>query len=647
MANRDAWHEIEDLELCGQALVARAQRHRNTSSPRRERACYLLSVYENLSIERFAASAYDSATGFTFDVNNPIDGETNTYEQTHNIGARIMDAIDAKMFALGKRKTDFVMSDGGWAVRSAGIQASRFIEGQMTEPQGMFPDMWQLWRHAARLAVNCTEAAMVFFWSDPSQGKIVAELDDTLNVWLETTGLPYDGYTSLGRITFWDPMKLALRFPEHAEEIRAAAVDANRVREWRELLSEDDDDDIDALRVPFIQGWRMKIAGGTEEGGLDGVECGAIPGTTLYRKTYDYDYPPCERFCPMPRLAGVWGRTILERAVGAIRRYSEILNSIDKAERVTPKGVLFYDPSVTDEQVLQKVKDVVPIPHTGPMDRVPIYKPVDPVTPIALELLELHKNAAYDLTGMNEAHATMNNIGKSMSGVAIRLVKQEVYEMFSALESELDRCVGPGTARQIMRCARELQKEGGFSAVWKGGQKGGWLQEIPASVFDILEDQTYRTAASPVNGDKNTPADRVATAQELMEVGVITGEAYASILQDYNTYGHAGNELTMVEESFIEKQINAWLHGDIDDAEKHYIAPEIWMDKNLSLTLKVGAAYLQARMDMIEDMADPVITRRLKLFKDFSSKLAANYQKRQMLAQQAQMGAPQQAAPAA
>lgn len=641
MATKDLWYEIEDEQQAGQAAVALAIKNRDTFSRRKRKAKFLTAHYDGEAVSDLSRTSYDGTQVFESEKDGEQDGDDGDDDrQTHNIGARIMDAIDAKIFALEKTKTQFVMSEGGWKVRSAGIKAARFIEGQQSEPQGMFRDLWAAWRHAARLAVTSTTASMIFFWSDPNQGKIVAELDDTLNVFTETTGLPYDGYSSIGRVTYWDPEKLAIRFPGHAKAIREAALSREQQAQWLTLYCEEDleDEDMNALRVPLIQAWRMRIGDPENGAGVEGVQIACIPNLTLERKPYPYDYPPCERFCPMPQLAGKWGRTILERAVPAIERYNQILNSCDSAERLTPKGVVFYDPTSSDPELLKQVKNVVLIPHTGPMDKKPIYEPPPPFHPIILQLLELHKNAAYDLTGMNEAHATMN-IGKGMSGVAIRLVKQEIYEMFSAIEDELQQCMGPGSARQIMRCARELQKQGGFTSVWKGGQKGGWLEEISADVFDILEEQTYRTSAQPVSGEQNTPANRVELAQELVQVGIITGEAWAQVLQDYNTFGHAGNDMTAAEEEFIEKQIDGWMYSDVEKAKARYIAPEIWMDKDLSMTLKTGAAYLRARMDMVNDMDDPEVTQRLSFFKNFMSQLATNQQKRAEMAAQAQAAA--------
>lgn len=636
---QDHWADIENEAEAGDALIAAAKKQLTGISARKRRACERLSQYEGLGIRRFEAVAYDVATPFDFIDESPEGDKTEPFDQTHNYGARVMDAIDAKIFSMKTTKTKFLVSGGGWKVKAAAVKAARFVEGVMQEQCGIFKDHWAAWRQGARLTSIATGAAMMFWWSDPSVRKIVAELDDTLNIWVETGGLPYDGYTAIGRITYWEPRKLAARFPAHREAILAAATNQTMISRWRELYSdEDDDDELDTqLRVPFIQGWRMQY-GDPENGGVKGVQLFAIPGLTLSRQDYDSPDPPCVRMCPMPQLAGVWGRTIFERCIQADRRYNEILNSVDCAERLHPKGSLTYDPTVTDPEALQKSlgkTDLLLLPHTGPMDRRPVYDPPAPFHPIILELLKVHKDAIFDLPGMNEAHATMA-LGKGLSGVAIRLIKQEVYEIFSPLEDEMEKCSGPESAKQIIRCARELQKHGGFTAKWKGGQKGGWLQEIGADVFDLLDDEAFRVEAQAVSGTTDTFADNIELAKELVQLGIITGEAYASILQTGYVHGATGSALSEAEEQFIDKQIDDWMYGDLDDARRRYMAPELWMDKDFALTLKVGAAYLHARMDMIQDMDDPEVTARLGFFKTFLSQLTANAQQRNMMAAQAQ-----------
>lgn len=631
------WADIENEHQAGLALTAAAKKRQTAISKRKRRACELLSEYEGLGIDRLDAIAYDSADYDAIDVSARPDSQPE-YRHTHNFGARVMDAIDAKIFALERTKVQFVVSDGGWSVKSAAVKAARFIEGQMAEPSGIFNSVWDAWRHGARLTSIATSACMMFFWSDPTQGKIVTELDDTLNVWVETGGLPYDGYSAIGRITYWEPRKLAARFPKFKTEIMQAAQDPKMLTRWRELYSDDEDDENDdELRVPFIQGWRMQY-GDPKAGGVAGVQICCIPDLVLDRRPYESTEPPCVRLCPMPQLAGLWGRTIFQRCVAADRRYNEILNSCDTTERLTPKGAIVYDPTASDEEQLKAVKDVVLIPHTGPMDRAPQYTAPAPFHPVVLELLKLHKDAVFDLPGMNEAHATMA-YGKSMSGVAIRLLKQEVYEIFAPFEDEFTRCVGPETAKQIIRCARELQKEGGFTSLWKGGDKGGWLQEIGADVFDILEKHAYRVEPAAVSGAVNTPADNVELAKELVQIGIISGEAYAQILQTYDVFGGTGNALSQAEERFIERQIDDWLYADLNTAKERYMAPEIWMDRDMAMTLKVGGAYLEARLDMVDDMADPEVTARLGLFKQFMSQLAANAKERDLMAAQAQAAA--------
>jgi hypothetical protein len=647
------WADIEPGEGddpwldAGNALCAKARKYQmGTTSLRKERANDLLSRYEGLNLDRFDVASYDAAQPFDYVDSKPNGDQGEPYRQTHNYGARVMDAIDAKIFSLERTKTKFVVSDGGWKVKAAAVKGARFVEGVMTEQCGIFKDMWECWRHGARLTTIATTACMMFFWADPKVNKIVAELDDTLNIWVETGGLPYDGYTAIGRVTYWEPRKLAARFPEHKAAILAAAADPKMLTRWRELYSEEDDElQDDQLRVPLVQGWRMQY-GDPEDGGVKGVQMCAIPGLVLERRDYDSPDPPCVRLCPMPQLAGNWGRTIFERCVAADQRYNEILNSVDNAERLHPKGSVTYDPTSTDPETLAHIKDVVHIPHTGPMDRRPIYDAPAPFHPVVLELLKVHKDAVFDLPGMNEAHATMA-LGKGLSGVAIRLLKQEVYEIFAPLEDDFTRCVGPETAKQIIRCAKELQKQGGFTARWKGGKKGGWLKEISADVFNLLDDEAFRIEPQAVSGTTDTLADNVELAKELVQLGIISGEAYAQIVQTGYVFGATGTKLSQVEEQLAERLIDDWMYEDLETARARYMAPEIWMDKDFGLTLTIGAAYLQARMDMINDMDDREVTERLGLFKTYMSQLAANAQQRQMMAAQAQAAQQGQMPPAA
>lgn len=646
---KEIWSEQEDPQMAAQVATAHAMKQRKLSQTRRQIAAAQVSAYEDLNLTSLDPAEYDIAAE-ELSSSEPGDETVEDYRQTHNLGARVMDAIDAKIFALDRVKTRIVVSDGGWQVKTAAVKGGRFIDGQMSEPSGIFKDLWELWRHAARLATIATGSSAVFFWSDRNQGKIVTELDDTLNMWLDTSGLPFDGFPSMGRVTFWDPEKLAVRFPDDKMQIYQAAGTWKTIME-QYMLHEDYDEETlqNDYRVPLVQSWKMRYAGGEAEGGIDGKYIAAIPGHCLDGEVKDWEYeePPCVIFNPMRQLVGKWGRTILQRSMPAIRRYNEILNSCDNSERLTQKRMLFYDPTVTDPSAIKIVHDNAFVPHTGSMQQLPQEMTPLPFNVEAAKfLLDLHKEAAYNLPGLNEAHATMD-LGKTMSGVALRLVKNEIYEIFSPLEDEITRCSGPESGKQIIRCAREIQSDGGgFTSTWKGGEDGGWLQEIGAEVFDVLEKHKYRAEAEAVSGTADTPADNAELAKELMETGIITGEAYAQILQTFNVFGHTGNELHQAEQRVVERMIDDWNYAPLEDARERTLDPELWMDRDGMMTLKVAAAYLNARADMIEDMGEKEVQERLQLFKDYLKKLEGNAQKRQELAAQAQaMAQPQQAAP--
>lgn len=628
MQRKQLWYTLGEEEG-GPSLVALAGKYRMQFTSRKTRAVNLLSLYEGLSLGRFSADAYDDAGPLELWGNDATDEDDSPVDVVWNVGASIMDSIDAKLFALDRIKTQFVVTDGGWEAKRAAIMASRFIEGQMSEPQGIFPNLWAMWRHAARLAETSTGAAAVFFWPDQEAGRIVAELDDTLNMFVETSGLPYDGITSIGRVTYWDPDKLAAKYPEHEQAIFSAAETPDH-----ELTPEDDTDapPEEVQRVPLVQGWRMKAPG------VKGMYCAAIPGATLEWEEYKCDEPPCVFYIPMRQLAGFWGRTRLERIVRPLQRLNEVLAAVDDAERLTPKGVVWYDPTTTDNTQLETVKNVVLIPHTGPMDRKPVYEPPAPFHPLQLELLKLHRDACFDLTGMSEAHVTASRERGLSSGVAIRLVQDQVYERFAPTEEEFSRCVGEASARQMIRCIKQM---GSFKSTWKSAEKGGFLAEIPSEVFNILDKYKYKAEPYAVSGNINTPADRVELAEKLMGSGVITGEAYAAILQHFDVPGQADAGIGKVEEQFVAKQVDLWLFGELKEMPKRYMGPEKWMQLEQRL-LQVGAAYLEAKMEMCGGLNDPEVIDRLGYFFRFISELEALIEQKKQ--REAELAATAQAA---
>lgn len=651
-APKDLWYQNDDSVRAGQLLAAQALKYKQAWGGRKSRATALLAIYEGLDVNRFDAAAYDSASPIEY--RDTVEGsdEELCYELVHNLGNSIMDAVDAKIFALERRKSTFVVSDGGWAAKRAAVQGGRFCEGQKNEQQGVFRDLWAAWRHGARLAVNATGACAMFFWSDPDEGKIVAELDDTLNMFVETSGLAYDGYSSIGRITYWDPDKLAAKFPDHAEQIYAAAQKVDMMVLWNEH-EVDNDHDLEPDRVPLIQAWRMKQGGGSKDGGVDGRYLACLPTGLVLNpepedQEYDYHEPPCVIFMPYRSLAGKWGRTLLERISKPLQHMNQVICAVDDAVSRTPVKNFYYDPTTVDPEVVKNLKNTNPIQCTGPRDRWPVEEAPMPFHPMLLDWIKFHRDACFDLSGMSEAQTTASREKGLSSGVAIRLVQNQTYERFAPLEDEYSRCVGPETDKQIIRCAREIAKEaGGFKSTWRGGEKGGFLREIDADVFEILEKYKYKIEAEPTSGSQNTPADRVQLAEELMQAGIITGEAYANILQTFDTYGETGSELTQTEERFLYKQIDCWLYDDLEEAEARFMAPEIWMNRSGAMTLKTGAAFLQFLMDSIDDKSDPEVLQRQQFFRRFLEGLASNDLKRQQQAAQTQAIAQGNAQPAA
>ena len=106
-----------------------------------------------------------------------------------------------------------------------------------------------------------------------------------------------------------------------------------------------------------------------------------------------------------------------------------------------------------------------------------------------------------------------------------------------------------------------------------------------------------------------TPADRIQLAQELMSGGIITGDAFVSILRHYDTYGEI--KVSQSQRRYIQKQIDKWLFADPKDLQdpKFYKAPV--------RSMLMPAAVVQVNGAMLDAMSDDVPQARITFFSRF------------------------------
>ena len=616
-ARQKYWWGQEPEKAAG-TLITLATQFDQRNNFRKAEAWRLMQLYEGERVggqsSYFSDSVASNSVGAVAGA-EPVD-------ITLNIAQDLVDTLVSKIASLENPKSQFVTTDSSWEVRRQAILCDRFVEGQFGQKQGKFQDLWEMFAHALRLSLSSTGTTAIKFFADDVSGKIRAELYDCLDVWQDCTA--HDAPTSMGASHWWDPEHLCELYPEHEEKIFSA------MEPYRPYnLLENSNDEYDRVierteRVRVVESWRFKY------GDTVGKYCRAIKGQLLEWEDYEYEDSPFVFIGGVRNLTGCWNRTLTKPIAYQILRVNEILASIDRAERLTPKGTLMFDPEEIPKEALESVGDFDLIPITGlsGMRGKPQYEAPPPFHPLALELVKYYRQACYDLSGISQMHTAGTREQGITSGVALRIVKQLINERFAPVQRAYVNAAAVQATHMIIRCARKLaESDKGFSSAWKGD---GFIQEIDAKVLSVLEDNLYEVTVDAVAESKNSPEDRMQLATELVQGGIITGESWKAILTSYYTYGELRTSDS--QRRYVQKQIDSWLFSDPDEISdtRFYRGPIRSMQMAAAAT-QVNGAYLDALTDEVDESRLVFFSRFLKQCKAF---IEEDQQKLAGLAQQ-------------
>lgn len=630
-----AWHRAEPADA-SQIVMQCAAAHEQRNGKRKNDAIQLMRLYDGEPVSLMRGNR-----GVAENVNDDPHLNEDVVDITLNIAQSLVDTVDAKIAGLEKTKPQVVTTDASWEVKRRSILVDRFVEGQFMTRQGRFADLWEVYRFAFRLSQASTRTAAVKFYAAPDDGKVCAEVHDCLSMWIDSPGAVYDSPTGMGEVTYWEAERLADTYgdayPGAADDIMRAKSQPRRAL-GLELLNDDGDDYSrkHCERVMVAEAWRYQY------GKRPGKYIMTFPGAKqpLVFRPYEHEDPPFVFIGGQRSLTSFWHKTLIQPVVAPILRVNEILASIDRAERLCPKGVMFFDPEEIKKEMLEVGDDyeLIPVPGLSGMKGKPVYEAPAPFHPLALELVRFYMEQCYAIPGISEM-AAIGDVKGDWSGAALRIRKQLINERFSTIQSAYVQALVVDGSKQIIRCAKEVvERTGKFSSAWKGH---GFMKEIDAKVLGLLDEYKYDVAVYPVSETKNTPESRAQLAEDLMSTQVITGDAYVRILQHFDDVGDAqGNDEQM---RLVGLQIDKWLMAEPEEMRdrRFYRGPVRTMDL-FAAVVQVNRAYMKA-------MADDVGDRRLGFFKRYLTELKKfiDAQSQQAAMQPGAPGAPQPGASAA
>lgn len=609
------WHKQRDPAIAGRigCLLATAQLEAN--QPRTELARELGSMFEGKTLDGLDGDCFDSLVPVVYD-GAPL---------INNRAASIVETLQSKLAALDEPRPQFVITDGTYEQHRQAVWLDRFVEALYYQPQcnGLYANMWQLWRHAFLLAAAATGTVAVKIYPDFRAKKINAELHSTLDMWVDPFEVRYSGPLTYGESTMMDAEPLLDKYSKSQAKTQAilSAMDQRPARGSTNGKARRSSEG----QVLVHELWRVRTL--ADEPGKY-LQC--VGNQALEFEDYAYSTPPFAFYHFRRRLGGFWGAAAIDRFHASVIRENQVINRMDEGEARSSTTVIYYDPKVQGADKIARPGHVLMVPYNSEQGSPPQPYTLPWYPQTAPELRALHAQNAHDASGV----AAMQTTGTAQQGltaaVAIRTVLSLLNERLAPQQRDIVQAQAVDSAYLFARAAKELYDEtGSFDAVWYGK---GAAKTLPGEDCLSLPQEIMTAQVRPVSEKKNSPEDRLQLAQELVSQGVITGGHWLGVMRHMDTIA-ASKQFTKVEdwaENFFDK-VRYAKESELGKPG-FYMAPLKGMDLDYAMALTMDAA-LDAQIAGMPEVRRKWI---FKLLADLQSKIAQR---------NAMMQPPPQAAP--
>lgn len=299
--------------------------------------------------------------------------------------------------------------------------------------------------------------------------------------------------------------------------------------------------------------------------------------TVLVEADWDYDYPPYEFFHWSEPVRGFWGDSAVGEIRGLEKEVNRLLQKVQRAMRLVgqpwilnPNGGKVKPAKITNETALV-------INFDGPVP--PTIQTFQPIHPQVLEQMWTLQSKAYAQLGTNELQASATKPPGIDSGRGLEQLSEEHLVRFKHVSKAFEDMIGSAYARQMVRCARDLD-----AALKARGDARGYeiratanktILKIKWSEAEISPDdfflETWPTSVLPL-----TPSGRTEEVERWQQNGWIDAQRAQTLLEFPDLDSEMN--LTTADSELLEWQLEQIL----DDGKDTY--PEERQDLERALT---------------------------------------------------------------
>lgn len=544
----------------------------------------------------------------------------------------IVETVVEKLFGMDEPKPQLVATDAEWEVRRQGIWADRFTEGNYHLSQGSYLDFWDLCRQGGLMSFCSTGTVSVRTEPDFVSKRVRNQLRSTLNTFIDPADRANGVPLTLIDVTWENPEYMCADSRWTAKErdmIWAAATVPSHL-----VSGMYDGPTFGTPMVKWVTAWRLPFGdfkgrhaifvGGSEEKGEDPL---------LWDDWEIPEWPMAFFRCNRALGDDFWGENMIDPALRPLADAEDIDDMAKRTMDRTSQTYISIDGSTTGPASVMNAKDV----NVFRRDSKKGEQPPDIQKPGILnadywEYRDRKIQIAHDLTHVSMMHQTGQVQGASgdRSGRSIRLEASLLPEVFARKLRAWRNWVAVDCAKNHIRAARLIGEEvPDWQVTWPGAD---FDAKVSVEVLNIdLEQFTIRPYA--VSEQKNTPADRADTAQEMFDRGEINAAQLQVILDGlYDTKRET--KASTAERRYVAKVADEMLYGDEELVANesiymanHYIPPMPWIDPD--------AAMAQASPMYLDALIDGVPQNRRRLLRRFLEDIwALRMQKQRELAMQ-------------
>lgn len=539
--------------------------------------------------------------GYTYETDCPRLGFENI-PLIRNTAHELVDTLTSKIGAIDPPLPAMLTSKGNWKDRRQASDLELLVRAEYADRKGMHPTLHSVWIAALRLAAGATGAAVVQYFND--NGKVGARIHDTL-------GMFWSPDLRVQGVVTWLPIEDAKELYPDAAELLDSCV-GEPPDEWKIPLR--DGQKLTDF-VCIYEGWR-----GADAQGKNGIHVVCVKnGEAILTEKYTSQKPPLVWLVCIPHMYGVLGHSMLHHVFESMKRDNLVLSRVDRAINKTNESTTYAARNmflegenamtVTEDHKVVWLADAATPPPTT----------VSPPGFAAehLTVADRHYADTHAVSGLSEAVSGGERQEGIDSAIGQRYVAALVNERFAGLQRRYVQAVAVDSAEIIIQILCEIYRDD--PKMMRLSPANDTLKEICGSVaLKGIEQLKYIVQPAAVSGNKGNPADRMQSAFEMKQLGILDDNAFAA-MQDNGEDLQAIMARRDAVYTFVEEQISRWTFASDEDVAK----PDFYIPPIEQMGDRVGAALLQTVDAYLEAIVEKLEPERLDFFMIFMADCGA------------------------